>query len=80
MFTMKMELSLQSSISNSDFERLGGLMVGFFNHFEKEYFICRPERVGICKLALHTLIHFQETVLRCGPLVNCSQIWCERFI
>lgn len=26
------------------------------------------------------LSHVRDNVLRCGPLVNCSQFWVERFI
>ena len=67
------------SFSEADVERIHELALSFFRHFEKDYYENDPRRIRLCKSQMHYLLHVADNIRRCGPPVNYSQFFMERF-
>ena len=79
-FSRLMELCHRRSLTEEDVLKIRSLSLSFYNHFEKEYYRFEKARVRVCKTHLHYILHLAENVRLCGPLVNPSQFWMERFL
>ena len=80
MFTHLVDLWSRPTLSSPDLTLLREFAVGFYEHFEKEYYRYVPERIGLCKLTMLMLLHVRHHTELHGPLVNCSQFWVEKYI
>ena len=80
LFTQVLDLWSRPVLTTSDVDLLRECCVGFYMHFEKEYYKYEPDRIGLCKLTMHMLLHVHEQTKAHGPLVNCSQFWVEKYI
>lgn len=79
-FSNLMELLWRPELSKNDKEEVGKLALSFFNHLEKDYYQIDPERIGLCKTNIHLILHVEDNIENCGPLINCSQFYVERYI
>ena len=75
-----LELCSRPTLEAEELEQIEILSVSYFRHFEDAYYRFKPTRVRLCKSTIHAILHLRENVLRCGPLVGCSQFWMERYI
>ena len=75
-----LELCSRPTLDADELEQIGTLSISYFRHFEDAYYQFKPTRVRLCKSTMHAILHLKENVLRCGPLVGCSQFWMERYI
>ena len=63
-----------------DSYRVGELSLTFLKHFEKCYYKFQEDRIHFCKSQFHMLLHLEQTIRECGPLVCTSQYVMERSI
>lgn len=74
------ELCTRPSISALDLDTISSAALSFYHHYEKDYFMFKENRVNLCKSVFHLVLHLRDNIEECGPLVNTSQYWMERFI
>ena len=79
-FVSIVDICLRPEIEESDIESVHRLVIEFLEHFEMTYYRYEHARLGKCKYVIHLLKHLAENLQNCGPLVNCSQLWVERYI
>lgn len=79
-YVSMVDICHRQELSEADIEEAHGLAIEFLQYFENSYFRFEKERVGRCKFVFHLLKHLAENLHNCGPLLNCSQLWVERYI
>ena len=67
-------------LSQNHVDEMKQLGIDFVCGFESLYYRGHGRRVEVCKYTVHDVGHFCWMVEQCGPLVNYSQFWIERFI
>ncbi|KEP45465.1 transposase family Tnp2 protein, partial [Rhizoctonia solani 123E] len=69
------------SLSNTT-ARIGQLrheIIHYVETFEELYYQYKYDRISVCKLTLHALLHVADDVLRCGPVWVAWSFVVERF-
>ncbi|PXF42507.1 hypothetical protein BWQ96_07769 [Gracilariopsis chorda] len=74
------DICWRPTLKKRDVERLRHLALGFYRHFEQQYFREDPERIQLCNYTLHLLLHLAEGAFESEPPVGYSQYWMERYI
>ena len=80
MLSQLVELSRRPMLSQTDVDKMKSISVEFIRNFESLYYRYDSDRIGVCKSTIHDIAHLGWMVEQCGPLVNYSQFWVERFI
>ncbi|KAF8592922.1 hypothetical protein BDV93DRAFT_567159 [Ceratobasidium sp. AG-I] len=60
-------------------EDLKRCVAGYVERFEEYYYQYSPERLAVCRLTLHALLHVPDDVLRCGPVWSSWSFLIERY-
>lgn len=79
-FVEIVDICWRPQLTDVDIERLRMLCITFYTQFEKDYYMGDPSRVNMCKYTFHLLLHLADGVVECGPPINYSQYWMERYI
>ncbi|KAG8692847.1 hypothetical protein FRC08_009492 [Ceratobasidium sp. 394] len=60
-------------------EQLREEIAGYVERFEEYYYQYNYDRLSVCKLTLHALLHVADDVLRCGPVWVYWSFSTERY-
>jgi hypothetical protein len=72
-------LSTQSSLQHSDIDTLDDLVVHFVRSYEELYYGYDPQRLSVCSVNVHYLLHFPSYIRDCGPSCYWWQFPMKRF-
>jgi hypothetical protein len=72
-------LATQRSLNESDIPCVAQLANEFVQTFEKLYYRGEPDRLQVCTINLHSLLHFPLYIRDCGPACYWWQFNMERF-
>ncbi|CAE7185763.1 unnamed protein product [Rhizoctonia solani] len=74
---LKCLLSLKNTVAR--IEQLREDIIHYVETFEELYYKYDYERLGVCRLTLHSLLHVADDVLRCGPVWVAWSFSIERY-
>ncbi|CAE6462456.1 unnamed protein product [Rhizoctonia solani] len=74
---LKCLLSVNNTVAR--IEALREKIANYVETFEKYYYQYKYERLRVCKLTLHALLHVPDDVLRCGPVWVAWSFSIERY-
>ncbi|QRV73589.1 Transposase family tnp2 [Ceratobasidium sp. AG-Ba] len=60
-------------------KQLRGEIAGYVVRFEEYYYQYNYDRLSVCKLTLHALLHVADDILRCGPVWVYWSFLIERY-
>jgi len=72
-------LSTQFSLKHSDVDILDDLVIRFVRSYEELYYGHNPQRVSVCSVNIHYLLHLPSYIRDCGPARYWWQFPMERF-
>jgi Transposase family tnp2/Domain of unknown function (DUF4218) len=72
-------LSTQLSLRDSEVDILDDLVVRFVQSYEDIYYHRDPQRISVCSVNVHYLLHFPMYIRDCGPARYWWQFPMERF-
>jgi hypothetical protein len=72
-------LSTQLSLRRSEVDLLDDLVVRFVRSYEDIYYRRDPQRLSVCSVNVHYLLHFPAYIRDCGPARYWWQFPMERF-
>ena len=76
---MGYSLATQRSLDESDIDRVDELAKDFVQTFETLYYRGEPERLPVCTINVHSLLHFSLYIRDCGPACYWWQFNMKRF-
>lgn len=79
-FKNMVEVSYRTKIPEVEVKEMEALAVDFTAYMEKSITFGLKERCEVMRLVMHLPLHLGRSTRQCGPLVNVSQFWLERFI
>ncbi|CAE6504462.1 unnamed protein product [Rhizoctonia solani] len=74
---LKCLLNLETTVAR--IEQLREEIIHYVERFEELYYQYDYERLGVCKLVVHALLHVADDVLRCGPVWVAWSFSIERY-
>ncbi|QRV84316.1 Transposase family tnp2 [Ceratobasidium sp. AG-Ba] len=70
---------IQFENSTERIEQLREEMAGYVERYEEYYYQYNYDRISVCKLTLHALLHVADDVLLCGPVWTTWSYLTERY-
>ncbi|KAF8595661.1 hypothetical protein BDV93DRAFT_574581 [Ceratobasidium sp. AG-I] len=74
---LKVLLESENTVERMD--ELRGQVIGYVKRFEEYYYQYNYNRLSVCKLTLHALLHIPDEVIRCGPVWVSWSFSIERY-
>lgn len=79
-FVQVVDICFRPVLTEGDVVELGEKARHFYRFYESTFYGGNAENLHACKYVIHLLLHLEDSVRDCGPLVNLSQFPMERFI
>nr|GAT46963.1 predicted protein [Mycena chlorophos] len=73
------KLCLRWEIKHSEIDRLEAMIVDWVRKYEEYYYQLKPERLAVCTLTIHDLLHVADDIRNCGPSWTTWTFMMERF-
>ncbi|KAF8755894.1 Transposase family tnp2 [Rhizoctonia solani] len=72
-FVQILKCLLQLENTTRRIKQLKEEVIEYVEEFEEYYYQYDYDRLSVCRLTLHALLHIADDVLRCGPIVGCAK-------
>src|SRR5262249_52506246 len=77
-FVRATQLCLKDEITQADLQEIRRLFAEFVEHYEKEYYQYKEERLPACLSSIHYLLHVADMIQGMGPVRYYWQFPMER--
>ncbi|KAJ3508428.1 hypothetical protein NMY22_g16620 [Coprinellus aureogranulatus] len=74
-----MKRCLQFAITKDELDELERDIIQWVKLYEKYYYQYKEERLSVCVLTIHGLLHIVDDIRNCGPSWTTWTFWMERF-
>lgn len=66
-------------VSHDEVSKIASIARNFVRRYEKIYYRNEPERLPVCTINIHSILHFADWIADCGPACYFWQFPMERF-
>ncbi|KAF0366318.1 transposase domain-containing protein [Gigaspora margarita] len=71
-FVNTVQLCTQYELTANNVSKIWQLLLKFYNHYEREYYKKKPERLPAIVISFHYLLHVADSISNYGP---CWSFW-----
>ncbi|PSR75102.1 hypothetical protein PHLCEN_2v9325 [Hermanssonia centrifuga] len=74
-----MKITLQFEITTEQIDELERLIIAWVGDYERFYYQYDNERLSVCLLVIHGLLHIPDDIRFCGPMSTTWSFYMERY-